>query len=153
MNNVELNSEITERCDEIFCPELPTECIISSEIWNDIQELFYYFYPDEFAIFLKGHVENSIIYITDYVVPLQKVFPGYVEINEVADLDVIGHLHSHGYLAPFFSGEDLDHLNYNVHLVIGSQKPPIGIARKKTSCGHNMQRMIKVSLNNDTYQT
>ena len=146
MATLNLNTEITERCDEIFCPELPIECIIESEIWNDIQELFYYFYPDEFAIFLKGYTENNIIHINDYVVPLQKVFPGYVEITETAPIDIIGHLHSHGYLTPFFSGEDLDHLNYNVHIVIGSQKPPIGMSRMKTSCGHNMQRMIKVSL-------
>ena len=135
--------EITEYCDHILCPELPDSISIDAKTWDDIQELYYHFFPDEFAVYLKGFVSDGVVYINDYVVPFQKVFPGFVEITDLAPPDVIGHLHSHGYIKPFFSGTDLDHLNYGVHVVIGAGSP-VGVVRGRMSCGNTMQKSVRV---------
>jgi proteasome lid subunit RPN8/RPN11 len=137
------NTEIINRCDNVFCPELATEIEFNDEVWSDIQELFWYFWPEECAVFLLGENTDDKILITDYCIPKQKVYMGYVEIEEVAPSNVIGHLHSHGSIAPFFSDTDLDHLNYPVHVVIGTGTP-VAIVRTELSCGHLMQRPAKI---------
>jgi hypothetical protein len=134
-----IEDEITDRCDHLMCPEVPDKVIMDFATWDDIQELYYRFFPDEFAVYLKGRIDGNTMYINDYLVPLQHVRVGFVEIVDCPPADAIGHLHSHGSFSPFFSSTDIDHLNYWTHIVIGNGEP-VAICRWKTSCGHILQR-------------
>ena len=121
------------------CPEIERRVVMRSDVWEKIMALTREL-DTEWAGYLLGEIDDEEVYIDDLYVPEQEVTSASVEIKEDNVPDdvkgrIVGHVHSHGNMSAFFSGTDIEHLNYAVHLVVNKDEEYKCLLKIRAPCG------------------
>lgn len=147
--STEVEQKVAKECS--YAPESKTSILISETVWNVVEKLC----SDikvEWQMFLIGTKDGQDIYITDYIIPKQKVTAASVENLEcvdekyISDNSIIASMHSHGTMKVFFSSTDketnMSDIKY--HIVVNNKLESLAIEQIELPCGYKKESPIEV---------
>lgn len=151
------NSKHCEDCSWVAGQEVGS-IYLTPEIWAVVKKICGEI-KDEWQILLCGKEEEGIIYISEYIIPLQEVTGSTVTNNDCIDDEyirehkVLATMHSHSTMGVFFSKTDENHTNFSqidYHIVVNNKGQKEACRKMTLPCGMMKLEPIDVVIFSDT---